>query len=291
MDLNLLHVFACIYEEGGLAAAARRLNTSQPSVSHALARLRRELNDDLFLRAGRGIVPTARADALYREVRDPLGSLDAAVSRHRTFDPAAAERTFRLCLSDIGELDFLPGIVAGLRAAAPRASLEILPMDAEQAPALLGRGDADAAIASTLLGPDVDSVVIKRERYVCLRPDSWNGELTRDVFAGAPLAVVSPAVGHEAPLAAMEEAGLVPPSVVTVQTFAALPRLVGHCGMLAIAPETIAQGWATRWPIRLDPLPFPVRELRVRLHWRAGTAADVAWFVALVRERVRDANP
>ncbi|WP_347334875.1 LysR family transcriptional regulator, partial [Ralstonia pseudosolanacearum] len=45
VDLNLFVVFDAIYSEGGITAAARTLNLTQPAVSHALGRLR-ELFDD-----------------------------------------------------------------------------------------------------------------------------------------------------------------------------------------------------------------------------------------------------
>ncbi len=283
MDLNLLLVFRSIFDKGSLTAAAGELNLTQPAVSHALGRLRRELNDDLFVRQGRGIVPTERARVLYREISGPLASLGVSVAQSRIFAPASSTRIFKLCLSDIGEMDFLPRIVEGLRREAPRAGLEIVPMDASRIPEMLDRGQIDAAIASTDLGEVVQSDVIKRERYVALRAAHAEEALTKEAFATNALAMVRPSIGHPAPMAGLEKAGLVPSSIFTVQTFAVLPRLVSQGGMVAMAPETIAQGWRSRWPIRLDALPFPVEDLMVRLYWRSGaTAADTRWIIDLI---------
>ena len=52
LDLNLLVVLEAIHAEGSLTRAARRLNLSQPAISHALGRLRDALDDPLFLRQG-----------------------------------------------------------------------------------------------------------------------------------------------------------------------------------------------------------------------------------------------
>lgn len=284
MDLNLLLVFQGIFEEGSLTAAAGKLNTTQPSVSHALKRLRRELNDDLFVRQGRGITPTERARALYREISGPLASIGVSVAKSKVFDPATSTRTFRLCLSDIGEMDFLPRIVERMRQEAPQVGLEIVPMDADRIPEMLDRGDIDAAVASTDFGQVVRSSIIKRERYVALRAAPAEGVLTKEVFAAQALAMVRSSVGHPAPMEGLARAGMVPSTIVTVQTFAVLPRLVCSGGMLAMAPETIARGWESRWPIRIDELPFPVQELLVRLYWRSGaTAAGAAWFIGLIQ--------
>jgi len=61
LDLNLLKVFDAVFEDRNLVLAGRRLNLSQSAVSHALTRLRALVGDDLFLRTGKGMVPTARA--------------------------------------------------------------------------------------------------------------------------------------------------------------------------------------------------------------------------------------
>src|SRR5260370_17382674 len=60
-DLNLLRVFDAMMAERNVTRAAQRVFLSQPAVSHALARLRKEIGDPLFVRAGREMIPTARA--------------------------------------------------------------------------------------------------------------------------------------------------------------------------------------------------------------------------------------
>ena len=63
LDLNLLRVFDEIMAERNLTRAARNLAMSQPAVSNALRRLRDSLGDDLFVRSGHGVEPTAAASA------------------------------------------------------------------------------------------------------------------------------------------------------------------------------------------------------------------------------------
>ncbi|HEX8797001.1 MAG TPA: LysR family transcriptional regulator, partial [Terriglobales bacterium] len=85
-DLNLLRVFDAMFAERNVTRAARRVFLSQPAVSHALARLRKEIGDPLFVRAGNEMIATKKALALapgIRSVLDQMGELlgDAA------FDP------------------------------------------------------------------------------------------------------------------------------------------------------------------------------------------------------------
>ena len=63
-DLNLLVALDAMFNEGSVSAAAERLNLSVPAMSRTLERARRTFGDPLFVRAGRGLVPTPRAEAL-----------------------------------------------------------------------------------------------------------------------------------------------------------------------------------------------------------------------------------
>jgi DNA-binding transcriptional LysR family regulator len=68
IDLNLLIVFDMLMREHSLTRAGRRLGLSQPATSHALARLRQMLNDDLFIRTPEGMQPTVRAEQMAEPV-------------------------------------------------------------------------------------------------------------------------------------------------------------------------------------------------------------------------------
>ena len=71
LDLNLLLVFEAVLHESSVIGAAKRLHLSQPATSHALNRLRRRLNDQLFVRTPAGMMPTPRA-------QQPDSGVDAA---------------------------------------------------------------------------------------------------------------------------------------------------------------------------------------------------------------------
>ena len=72
IDLNLLIVFDAVMQERNLTRAGKRLGLSQPATSHALARLRQMLHDDLFVRTPEGMQPTSRAEQMAEPVRDAL---------------------------------------------------------------------------------------------------------------------------------------------------------------------------------------------------------------------------
>jgi DNA-binding transcriptional LysR family regulator len=85
-DLNLMRTFVRIYETRSVSRAADLLYISQPSVSYALAKLRRILRDELFLRGPDGLVPTTVAVAVYPQLRHSLEAMDEAVQGLTVFD-------------------------------------------------------------------------------------------------------------------------------------------------------------------------------------------------------------
>ena len=68
LDAHLLQLLVAIVDTGSITGAAQRLGVTQSAVSHLLDKLRAITGDRLFVKSGRGIVATARAEALWRGV-------------------------------------------------------------------------------------------------------------------------------------------------------------------------------------------------------------------------------
>ena len=115
LDLNLLVVLEAIHAEGSLTRAARRLNLSQPAISHALGRLREALDDPLFLRQGNRMVPTPRTLRLMAPLHEALGLIAEGIQEGARFDATRSQQEFRLGMRDIFESTALPGLLARLR--------------------------------------------------------------------------------------------------------------------------------------------------------------------------------
>src|SRR3954452_16661220 len=96
LDLNLLRVFAVVEHEGSLSRAAARLGITQSAISHALARLRKQFGDPLFVRTTKGMRPTAYAQQLASSVLPALQLIYSALDLQAQFDPATSPRTFRI---------------------------------------------------------------------------------------------------------------------------------------------------------------------------------------------------
>src|SRR3712207_1803074 len=96
IDLNLLVLFQAALEELHVGRAAARLHLSSSAVSHGLTRLRRLLNDPLFLRTPKGVVPTTRANELAGPIADILARVSHVVTSAAPFDAASSTRRFTI---------------------------------------------------------------------------------------------------------------------------------------------------------------------------------------------------
>src|SRR5688572_9671851 len=115
MDLNLLVLFEAVLEERHVGRAAERLNLSPSAISHGLGRLRRLLNDPLFVRTPKGVVPTDRASELAAPIADVLARIRRVVATAEPFDPATSTRRFTIGAPDGVSSVLLTGLLDGLR--------------------------------------------------------------------------------------------------------------------------------------------------------------------------------
>lgn len=292
LDLNLLRVLAAIHRSGSVTAAARTLSLSQSATSNALARLRLFFGDDLFVRSPAGLQRTRLCEQVAPGVQAHLRALEALVTGRGDFDPAASDTTWRLSLSDLGEMLFLPRLSAALRQEAPHTRVSNISVAADAVATALETRDIDCAIG--ILQPrhrGVQADLLFREQYVAITAAGWRPAsgragkaLTQAQLAQASLVLASPtATFHssvEQMLVAMKLADRI---VLRGRHFGALPDVVTGTDLLAIVPAMYAASLAQR-ELRVWQLPYaPFYD--VRLVWHASTARDPAqqWLRALLK--------
>src|SRR5262249_55594263 len=119
-DLNLLVVFEVLMAERNVTRAAAQLGRTQSAVSHALSRLP---GDPLLLKRGRQMEPTAVALALFEQAQPILDSLRRVLAPRQRFEPATADRIFRVGAPDFASTLFTE-VLSRLRRDAPGVSIE-----------------------------------------------------------------------------------------------------------------------------------------------------------------------
>lgn len=166
LDGRLLKLLIVLVEEGSLTRAAERLDTTQSAVSHQLANLRRIVGDPLFVKAGRGVVATARAVELAERARGLLEGL-RVFADSETFDPAGLDGEFVIAANDFQRDLLLPRLLARLRTVAPRVRLRAIPSNVPGAELLR---EARCHLIVTPRPPPAGDVLQRRlfaDRYVC----------------------------------------------------------------------------------------------------------------------------
>jgi DNA-binding transcriptional LysR family regulator len=126
VDLNLLVLFETVLTKGNVGLAAAALNLSPSAVSHGLGRLRRLLNDPLFLRTPRGVVPTERALDLQPRIAEVLAGVRGVLTLAEPFDPATSTRRFRIGSPDSALAVHGPMLMHEVVKSAPGVRLSLL---------------------------------------------------------------------------------------------------------------------------------------------------------------------
>ncbi|WP_145203746.1 LysR family transcriptional regulator [Sphingobium sp. B2] len=160
LDLNLLVILDALLEEPTITRAAQRLQLSQPTVSAALARLREVLGDELFVRSHGTMNPTALAMSLREPVSNVLRSIRHDILARSGFEAGTSRDTFVISLSDIGELEFLPGLMDQLAKAAPHVRVKTISCNPEALADAMDAGEIDIAIGYY---PDLTTSVFKQQ--------------------------------------------------------------------------------------------------------------------------------
>jgi DNA-binding transcriptional LysR family regulator len=292
LDLNLLRVLAAIHRTGSVTQAGQALSLSQSATSNALARLRDFFNDELFVRSPGGLQPTRLCEIIAPAVLAQLRSLEALVMGQEDFDPLTTNMHWKLSLSDLGEMQFLPPLAAALRAGAPHARLSNISVGAADVATALETREIDFAVG--ILQPrhrGVHAELLFREQYVAVTSQRWRpavGRMGRSLtpaqLATASLVVSSPrATFHTSVEQMLARMNLADRIVLRARHFGALPDLALATDLMVIVPEAYAKNLSQRFEFRLWQLPdAPFYD--VRLVWHASTARDPAhqWMRALM---------
>lgn len=143
-DWTRARAFLVTAEEGSLSAAARALNTTQPTLGRQVAAFESELGVTLFERLPRGLVLTETGMAMLPHIR---AMAEAAIEARLVASghTETLEGTVALSVSELVAAHYLPPVLKALRQTAPRLQVEII---ATNDPSDLRRREADVAIRS-----------------------------------------------------------------------------------------------------------------------------------------------
>jgi DNA-binding transcriptional LysR family regulator len=306
IDLNLLLVFSHLIREKRMLRVAENLGMSQPGVSNALNRLRHLLNDELFVRTPRGMEPTSYAMQIAGPISDALDQIRSTLDVRAPFDPATAARRFTIAMTDIGEIDFLPSLMDGVRRVAPLVTINTVRNTAVHLREEMENGQVDLAVG---LLPDLQTNFFKRQltvsEYVCLfrRGHALDKpRITLDEFVAADhLVVISAGTGHCVADEEFERRGIARHIKLRIPHFAAVGYLLHETDLITTVPRRLVNRCAGPFDLTSVPVPFELPSIPINLFWSARYHRDPAnqWLRTMMVEafsreeavRQRDSSP
>lgn len=302
-DLNLLKVFDALMAEGTTVAAGRRIGLSQPAVSAALKRLREALGDELFVRSGQRLAPTAFAKELGPQIRALLATADQIVSGSEAFDPSRLSRVFRMSCGDYFTTLVLGRIVRRLQAEAPDVRIENYDEVFGDSLDRLRDDSFDLALLPEFdRPPDIDYerlfvsdflIVARPEHPRLVRAGISPGEpLPIDLFCDLPQARFgnSPSSGDQnLEDKRLAQLGRRRKTVVTSPNFSDIARLVQETDLIGVLPGLMARQIAEDGSLWCFPDGGLTGDLAVGIYWhrRHREAAHHRWIRALISEEIR----
>ncbi|RQT08128.1 LysR family transcriptional regulator [Burkholderia contaminans] len=271
-DLKLLQLFDLLYDTRSVTRVAEQLGQSQPTVSIWLARLREHLHDPLFIRTPGGMAPTPQADALIGPCREILESLRRFSAWEIDFDPATAQRRFRICMTDASHVTLLPRLLAYVRAQAPRVRLEAARIDGNTERALES-GEADLAIGYVpWLSGGIYQQQLYEQDWVCLA-NRHHPRIRKRLGVNAYRTEGHVAITGGTGTALLEQAlvreRIERQVVLELPGFLGLGAIVQTTDLITTLPRHIGETLAQASDLSVHSCPIPVEGFAVRQHWHA----------------------
>ena len=290
-DLNLLIAFDVMMEELNVTRAATKLKIQQPAMSHSLKTLRMLFADELFVRVGQAMKPTAKASGLAPRIRAVLQTAEDALAFKDEFDPSTATRTFRLGFSSELEVHLLPELMRDLRAVAPGIKVMARHVERRNLPGLLDSGDIELAVGC--FGGQAQwhqhELLFNERLSCCFNPSlmPFGDAIRQEDYLSQPHALISFSDSLMGCVEnAFNRAGATLNAVFSAPNFLALLSFAQHSPVLVTLPERIARRYCAMFALTACEVPLPLEVFPNSIVWPANAQGDLAleWLIAKIRE-------
>ena len=292
LDLNLLVIFDAIMSERSITEASHHLNMTQPSVSNAVARMRHEWNDPIFVKQGRGIKPTPYAETLWNETKDSLENIRSKVTKNK-FAPMQSTQTFRIAVSDFGVTMLWLPLRRLLEKVAPHIKIHAVPyaLDAET---LLTNGDVDLVFDYYRGGGEnISAQWLFDNYYMCVMKKGHvlaNKKITIEEFVSAEHLFVSlsgdpKSVVDELLLKQNKQRKI----AMTVNNFTNALSLIENTNLISILPSAIVESYQhqSKLIVQEAPLELPVVPISLCWHLRNNRDPGIVWLREIITQLVQ----
>ncbi|MDE7548785.1 LysR substrate-binding domain-containing protein [Acetobacter fabarum] len=288
-DLNLLIAFDALVSERSVTKAAHRLRIRQPAMSHALATLRILLADEVLVRTGAVMLPTAKAVAMAPRVAEMLRQVQGILTAEDRFDPETEKRIFRFGFSSELEVFLMPGLTAYLQHHAPGIRLLARGLPRNEVHTLLDTGKLDIAVGCFDFGLErhCGMPLYEQSLVCCFNPDLIDPDvqITVERYLALPHVLMTLKDDIQGCLSeALGQIGQKLNVVLAVSDFLTALATAAAAPVLATLPSRIAHQHASHFGLVLRPVPLDLRIPAISMVWSARSDRDPAamWLRAAV---------
>jgi DNA-binding transcriptional LysR family regulator len=290
IDLNLLVILEALVEERSVTKAAQRVGISQSATSHALRRLRITFQDELLVRTGDGMSPTAIALSLANAIGGSLHDIEQAVQGGRSFDPATSTHAFKMRVSDYATMYLLPRLCQRLRQSAPSTRLEVKHFDQNAIDQKVTNEEVQVRLALNATGGDETyRVRLLEDRFVVVMNSdnpARNSKFTLTNYLELDhLKVSIGGVGTNVIDDELARSGRKRKIAMTVPSWLGMQQVIETTDLVAVVPQHWMRADGFRKFIAF-PLPIGDISLSIDLVWLARDDKDLAqrWFRELIKD-------
>lgn len=275
LDGNTLTTFLTVLQEASVSKAAIRLNVSQSAVSHTLDKLRATFDDPLFVRSGRGIVPTARAASLREPITSILGELKS-LTYDRKFDPQTEPIEFTIATNDFPMRLIFPKLLKDLYAQGIRAKFHFIPSGVPSANLRLASRCQILITPAPPKDKDILKTKLFQSKMVCFYdaktrkpPKTWK-QFVDSKYVDVKFSDTESSIMV---LPSIDTSVLSPPTV-TVPNFSALPDFIKGTDLITAQLEMMSLGVLKK--LDCVPLPKKTKTLSLFMAWHKRDDEDPA---------------
>jgi DNA-binding transcriptional LysR family regulator len=284
VDANLLLALHALIEERNLTHAGERMTMSQPAMSGALARLRKQFDDELLVRAGRGFELTPLAEELRPVVAEAVEAAEALLGNQRDFDAATSTKRFTVSMSEYAMTVLSEQLTKVFAEQAPGCTLALDPLDVRRDQVETQLMRRDLVVAPIGFDFPGRTQPIFTDELVCLvaadHPRLKDGALTLDDLMAMPHAVAEFAAAGDRrrPLEVeVEDKGLGGRNVlVQVTSLLTLPFAVAGTDMCAFVPSRLARRCLEILDLVVAETPMDPVRITEAAHWHPRREKDPA---------------
>lgn len=285
LDGRALKTFITVLEEESVSKAAARLKVTQSAVSHTLDKLRSVFDDPLFVRSGRGISPTTKAQSLREPIESVLDELKS-LTYERKFDPLTESIEFTIATNDFPQQLIFPKLLKELYAEGINSRLRFIPSGIPKANF---RRAQRSQMLITPVPPEGKGLIreaLFQSKMVCFydaeirKPPKTLKELTDSRYVNVQFS------DTESSMMALPEinSSSLPPPTIAVPNFSALPAFIKGTDLITIQLGIMSYGLLKS--LDSSPLPIKTKTLSLYMVWHQRDHDDPAhrWF----RKRIID---